>query len=123
MPDSDEPALEDMDLGAVFSALADQHRRRVVLTLLAAPEGAERHCSSFALPVSKATLTHHFRVLRRAGLIHQVNRGNSNMAQLRCSDLEQRFPALIDLLRSEIGTATAAYSPAPHTGSESHTTE
>ncbi|MEV6102967.1 helix-turn-helix domain-containing protein [Nocardia sp. NPDC051981] len=88
-----------MDLGTVFAALADRHRRRVVL---AAPDGTERHCSSFGLPVSKATLTHHFRVLRQAGLIRQVNRGNSNMAQLRRTELQQRFPALIDLLSTEI---------------------
>lgn len=108
MSDSDEPALADMDLGAVFSALADRHRRTVVLTLLAAPDGTERHCSSFGLPVSKATLTHHFRVLRQAGLIRQVNRGNSNMAQLRRAELEQRFPALIELLRTETQTATVS---------------
>lgn len=102
MPDNDEPVVQEMTLGSVFAALAEQHRRRVILTLLAEPEGTERHCSSFELPVSKATLTHHFRVLRRAGLIHQVNRGNSNMAQLRRSDLRQRFPALLELLQAEI---------------------
>ncbi|MFI5779910.1 ArsR/SmtB family transcription factor [Nocardia sp. NPDC051570] len=104
MPNSDEPAPDEMDLGAIFAALADPHRRRVVLTLVAEPDGAERHCSSFGLPVSKATLTHHFRVLRRAGLIRQVDRGNSNMAQLRRADLEGRFPALIELLHNEIRT-------------------
>ncbi|MGW5312176.1 ArsR/SmtB family transcription factor [Nocardia thailandica] len=87
----------------MFAALADGHRRTVVLGLLAAPDGTERTCASFGLPVSKATLTHHFRVLRRAGLIHQVNRGNSNMARLRTADLTARFPALIALLRAEIG--------------------
>lgn len=106
MTDHDEPAPSEMDLGTIFSALADQHRRRVILALLAAPPGAERHCSSFALPVTKATLTHHFRVLRRAGLIRQVNRGNSNMAQLRRPDLEARFPALIALLLDEISTGS-----------------
>ncbi len=105
MSDSDEPAPEAMDLGTIFAALADRHRRRVVLTLLAAPDGTERHCSSFGLPVSKATLTHHFRVLRQAGLIRQVNRGNSNMAQLRRVELQRRFPALIELLRAETHTA------------------
>ncbi|MFX0578676.1 ArsR/SmtB family transcription factor [Nocardia nepalensis] len=101
MPDSAEPTPEEMDLGTVFAALADKHRRRIVLTLLAEPDGTERHCSSFGLPLSKATLTHHFRVLRQAGLIRQVNRGNSNMAQLRRAELAQRFPALIELLRTE----------------------
>ncbi|MCX4629408.1 helix-turn-helix domain-containing protein [Streptomyces sp. NBC_01443] len=104
MPDEDgHPAPEEMDLGDVLSALADGHRRRVILTLLAEPDGTERHCSSFGLPVSKATRTHHFRVLRQAGLVRQVNRGNSNMATLRRADLEQRFPGLLDVLRREAG--------------------
>lgn len=94
-----------MDLGAVLSALADQHRLTVVLALLAETEGAERHCSSFGLPISKATRTHHFRVLRQAGLIRQINRGNSNMAQLRTADLKHRFPGLIELLTTENAAA------------------
>lgn len=113
MPDTTEPAPEDIDLGAVFAALADRHRRRVVLTLLAEPDGTERPCSSFGLPVSKSTLTHHFRVLRQAGLIRQVDRGNSNMAQLRRAELEQRFPALIDLLRAEIRDSADARGRGP----------
>ncbi|GAB3678955.1 ArsR/SmtB family transcription factor [Saccharopolyspora tripterygii] len=107
MTDTDgQPAPSEMQLGAVLAALADSHRRHVVLTLLAEPDGTERHCSSFGLPVSKATRTHHFRVLREAGLIRQVNRGNSNMAQLRRSDLEERFPGLIELLRAEMSDPT-----------------
>ncbi|MGW5379387.1 ArsR/SmtB family transcription factor [Nocardia sp. NPDC003999] len=102
MPGSDQPAPEEMELGSVFAALADRHRRQVILTLLAEPDGTERHCSSFGLPVSKATLTHHFRILRQAGLIRQVDRGNSNMAQLRRAELQHRFPGLIELLRAEI---------------------
>ncbi|WP_067722282.1 ArsR/SmtB family transcription factor [Nocardia yamanashiensis] len=101
MPGDDEPDVADMELGAVLAALADKHRLEVVLGLLADAEGAERHCSSFGLPVSKATRTHHFRVLRQAGLIRQVNRGNSNMAQLRAADLKHRFPGLIEILAGE----------------------
>ncbi|MEC3919035.1 ArsR/SmtB family transcription factor [Nocardia sp. CDC160] len=97
----DEPDVDQLELGPVLAALADQHRLEVVLALLADAEGAERLCSSFGLPVSKATRTHHFRVLRQAGLIRQVNRGNSNMAQLRRVDLAQRFPGLIELLTAE----------------------
>ncbi|WP_107656807.1 ArsR/SmtB family transcription factor [Nocardia suismassiliense] len=113
MPDhDDQPSPAEMDLGAIFAALADRHRRAVVLALLAEPDGTERHCSSFELPVSKATLTHHFRTLRQAGLIRQVNRGNSNMAQLRRAELEQRFPGLMELLRAEVVASDRATDPA-----------
>ncbi len=101
MSDDDQPDPGAIELRAVLSALADKNRLEVVCALLADVDGAERQCSSFGLPVSKATLTHHFRVLRQAGLIRQVNRGNSNMAQLRKAELAARFPGLLELLEAE----------------------
>ncbi|MFJ3879948.1 ArsR/SmtB family transcription factor [Streptomyces sp. NPDC090077] len=110
MPDDEgHPAVEEIELGRVLSALADPLRRRVVRELAAAPEGTARTCASFSLPVSKATVTHHFRTLREAGLIRQVDRGNSRMAGLRRADIETRFPGLLAILTSEpIGDDQAA---------------
>ncbi|MDR7040167.1 MULTISPECIES: ArsR/SmtB family transcription factor [Methylobacterium] len=114
MPDEfGHPAPDEMDLGTIFAALADPLRRQVVLTLAASPD-AVRHCSSFDLPVSKATRTHHFRVLREAGLIHQVDQGNSRSNRLRVAELRQRFPALVDLLLTE---ARSRISPSGDPGS------
>ena len=102
MPDDEgHPGLAEMELGKVLSALADPLRRRVVREMADAPDGEARTCSSFALPVSKATVTHHFRTLRESGLIRQVNRGNSRMATLRRTDIERRFPGLLALLVAE----------------------
>ncbi|WKX68615.1 ArsR/SmtB family transcription factor [Streptomyces sp. P1-3] len=102
MPDGEgHPSVEEIELGPVLSALADPLRRRVVRELAAEPDGAARTCSSFGLPVSKATVTHHFRALREAGLIRQVDRGNSRMASLRRADIEQRFPGLLGIVAAE----------------------
>jgi DNA-binding transcriptional ArsR family regulator len=102
MPDSEgHPDRDEMELGAVLSALADPLRRRVVADLICCPRGHERTCVSFNLPVSKASLTHHFRVLREAGLIRQENRGNSRAATLRREDLEARFPGLLALVAAD----------------------
>lgn len=102
MPDHDgHPALDEIELGPVLAALADPLRRRVVAELARAPAGTERTCASFRLPVSKASLTHHFRVLREAGLIRQVDRGNSRAACLRRDDIEARFPGLLALVARE----------------------
>ncbi|MFC9245987.1 ArsR/SmtB family transcription factor [Streptomyces sp. NPDC057136] len=104
MPDDEgHPAVEEIELGKVLSALADPLRRRVVRELALAPDGTARTCSSFALPVSKATVTHHFRTLREAGLVRQVNRGNSRMAGLRRSEIEACFPGLLAILTAETG--------------------
>ncbi|MCR6498228.1 helix-turn-helix domain-containing protein [Shinella sp. CPCC 101442] len=95
------PAEHEIVLGAVLSALADPLRRRVVTELAQAPAGTARTCASFELPVSKATLTHHFRVLRESGLIRQVDRGNSRAATLRREEIDRRLPGLLDLVAAE----------------------
>lgn len=92
------PEPEEMRLEAVLGALADPLRRRVVTTLIDEAEGTARTCASFELGVSKSTLTHHFRILREAGLIWQVDRGNSRKVTLRRPEIEQRFPGLLELL-------------------------
>ncbi|MCU1644134.1 MAG: putative HTH-type transcriptional regulator yczG [Nocardia sp.] len=99
MPDTEgHPEVNEIELVDVFAALADPLRLKVVRDLLAEPDGVERHCTSFGLPVSKSTRSHHFKVLREAGLIRQVDRGNSRMATLRRADLETRFPGLLSSL-------------------------
>lgn len=96
-PELPHPATGDIDLSAVLAALADPMRRRVVLELAQDPD-TERLCASFDLPVAKSTRTHHWRVLREAGLVWQRDAGNRLMMQLRHDDLEQRFPGLLDAL-------------------------
>lgn len=95
------PDRDDMQLGDVLSALADPHRRQVIAALARLPADTERTCASFNLPMSKASLTHHFRVLRHAGLIRQVDRGNSRTTKLRHEDIEARFPGLLTIVATE----------------------
>src|SRR3954471_10230748 len=91
-----------MDLGKVFRALADDSRRRVVAELAADPEDRERACGSFDLPVKKAARTHHFRVLREAGLIMQRDHGNGSAVSLPRQDIERHLPGLLQLLSEEL---------------------
>ena len=90
------PTRDELEIGKVLSALADPHRRHVVLTLLTEPAGAERTCTSFNLPVSKGTSTFHFRVLREAGLTYDLSYGNRKGVSLRKDDVDARFPGLLD---------------------------
>lgn len=107
MPDAEgHPAPEEMDLGKIFSALADPMRRQVVVALAREPEEAPKACTTFRLPVAKATRTHHFRVLREAGLIFQVDRGNGRFSTLRRAELDRRFPGLLDLVLREAARET-----------------
>ncbi|MFI2187679.1 ArsR/SmtB family transcription factor [Streptomyces sioyaensis] len=90
----EHPDRADIRLAEVLHALADPMRLRIV-RVLAAAEG-ELNCADIELPVSKSTCTHHFRVLREHGVIHQLYRGTAKMNGLRRDDLEELFPGLID---------------------------
>jgi DNA-binding transcriptional ArsR family regulator len=98
------PARADLDLPTVLHALSDPQRLRIVAAL--AERGEPCSCGSFGLDVSKSTLTHHFRVLREAGLINQQLAGTSKLNSLRREDLEERFPGLLDaVLASTLAAA------------------
>lgn len=96
-----EPPRDAMDLGAVLSAIADPLRRQVIQELVLSEDGVERTCASFGLPVSKSTRSHHFRVLREAGLVKQVDHGNFSGVTLRRADIQERFPGLLELISAE----------------------
>jgi DNA-binding transcriptional ArsR family regulator len=87
------PARDEIELASVLAALSDPMRLAVVMALA---EGRERTCKSIDLPVVKSTCTHHFRVLREAGVIRQRHEGTSRMNSLRRADLDERFPGLLD---------------------------
>jgi DNA-binding transcriptional ArsR family regulator len=88
------PGQHELDLAAVLHALSDPMRLRIVAELAAA--GGERACNSFNLPIVKSTCTHHFKVLREAGLIRQRVVGTSRVSSLRREDVDERFPGLLD---------------------------
>jgi DNA-binding transcriptional ArsR family regulator len=69
-------------------------------------------CIAFELPVSKSTSTHHFRVLREAGVIRQYYEGTSRMSCLRTEDLGARMPGLLEavLRAAHIAEGDAAAS-------------
>jgi len=87
-----EPPPEGIELAAVLHALSDPLRLRIVARLAG---GEECPCGSFELPVGKSTCTHHLRVLREAGVIHQRCAGKTRLNSLRRAELEARFPGLL----------------------------
>jgi DNA-binding transcriptional ArsR family regulator len=87
------PRREDIRIEAVFHALSDPVRLEIVRALAASEEG--RACGTLGLTVSKSTASHHFRVLREAGVIVQREDGRKRLNELRRDDLDARFPGLL----------------------------
>ncbi|MBG0814823.1 helix-turn-helix transcriptional regulator [Planomonospora sp. ID82291] len=88
------PDVRTITLQQVLDALVDPVRRSIVTQLRDAP--ADLRCGGFDLPVSTSTATHHFRVLREAGLIRQYYVGASRMNTLRSDEVDEVFPGLLD---------------------------
>src|SRR5215208_1037940 len=86
------PERDELELSAVLHALSDPVRLKIVAALAS---DAEQACASFDVPVTKSTCTHHFKVLREAGVIHQRQEGTRRVNTLREADLEARFPGLL----------------------------
>src|SRR5215207_4130521 len=90
-----QPSSDEIALSAVMGALADPVRVAIVRTLA---EQGETVCGTLELGVSKATRSHHFRVLRESGLTNTRVEGTRRHVSLRRDDLEARFPGLLDAL-------------------------
>jgi DNA-binding transcriptional ArsR family regulator len=93
MTDMDHPTRDQLELPAVLHALSDPVRLRMVRHL--AGSEAECSCKSLDVPVTKSTATHHFKVLREAGIIQQRQHGTARLNTLRTEDLEARFPGVL----------------------------
>jgi DNA-binding transcriptional ArsR family regulator len=91
------PAIREVPLHAVMQAMSDPCRLTIVHELLR-EKGRAIACNEVRLDVSKATRSHHFDVLRAAGIIFTEMNGTKCMTSLRRKDLEQRFPGLLTLI-------------------------
>lgn len=88
------PALEDITLESVLYALADPTRLAIIRKLTS--RGCPTNCQTAApdnLP--KSTQSHHYQVLREAGLIRSERRGTEVVNTLRCGEIEGKFPGLV----------------------------
>ena len=100
MKDYSHPRLENISLPMVLQALADPCRLKIVRELLKA-KGGELACSEVPLDVAKATRSHHFDVLREAGVIQARPEGTKCMTSVRKRELARRFPGLLKLILAE----------------------
>ena len=87
-----EPTTAELELTAVLYALSDATRLQIVRSLASAGEIA---CGYFDIDMPKSSLSHHFRVLRNAGVITTRKEGTALLNRLRRSDLDERFPGLL----------------------------
>lgn len=98
MKEYHHPALDSVTLPDVMQALSDPARISIVRHLLDEAEGHAFACNEFPMKVSKATRSHHFQILREAGLIQTRVEGTKCMTSLRRDEIQERFPGLLDVI-------------------------
>lgn len=97
----------------ILHALSDPVRASIFAEI--AGSDCSQSCSSFltvsAKAVPKSTLSHHFKVLREAGLIRSERSGIEVRNSSRCEEIDARFPGLLHSVlsayRIQLGGATA----------------
>lgn len=100
------PAIEDVALEDVMHALSDPFRLDVVRRL--AKKG-EANCAELGGDRPKSSMSHHFRVLKDAGLIAVRTEGVTHVNTLRRAEMDRRFPGLLDaVLRAKTGAGKKA---------------
>jgi DNA-binding transcriptional ArsR family regulator len=84
----------ETELTTVLHALGDPLRLAIVREL---DSDGTRACGTFDhLGVGRPTLSHHFKVLREAGLIETHAEGQRRLNTLRRDEIDERFPGLLD---------------------------
>ena len=89
-----------MPLSSIFDALSDPARLEIIQYLI---ENDELSCGACKTTLSKSTMSHHFKVLREAGLIQRREEGKIHFISIRVKEIEGRLPGFLDLLRSMKG--------------------
>ena len=90
------PKDEELRAGtSAFAALGDPTRRRILKMLRSGSKTAGEIAEAFHL--TKPTLSHHFRVLRSAGLVRSERRGTSIVYTLQTNVLEDLATELFEL--------------------------
>ncbi|NEQ53728.1 MAG: helix-turn-helix transcriptional regulator [Leptolyngbya sp. SIO3F4] len=87
------PDTSQITLSEVLYALGDPVRLKIVKTIAQKGEQACRSCGGDE--IAKSTLSHHFKILREAGIIHTEKVGTQHLNSLRTDELEARFPGVL----------------------------
>jgi DNA-binding transcriptional ArsR family regulator len=87
------PKIEEVDLIDILYALSDPTRVEIVLTL--DQKGRAMTCGELVIDRPKSSMSHHFKILRGAGLVETLIKGTEHINSLRLAELEKRFPGVL----------------------------
>ena len=93
------PSAEDFTLERIFQALSDPVRLDIVRHL---SRVTETTCGELDGGRPKSSMSHHFRILREAGLVQTRVAGTVHQNTLRRAELDSRFTGLLDAILKQM---------------------
>lgn len=96
--DMTHPEPDEIRLERILYALSDELRLSIVRQLA---RNGPASCAALDRGRAKSTMSHHFRVLREAGVVRTRAEGVTHMNELRQAELDRRFPGLLPAILSE----------------------
>jgi len=85
--------MDQVELTDIMYALSDPTRLEIVGRL--ANAGRKMTCGELDLNRPKSSMSHHFKILRAAGLVETLIEGTEHMNSLRVEEIEQKFPGIL----------------------------
>ncbi|GMA24509.1 transcriptional regulator [Luteimicrobium album] len=102
-----EPPVAELTLTTVLAALADPVRLTLLRVIADAGDGPIDcgDCAAAAPDItrSESTISHHYKVLRDAGITRTHKQGRHRIIEIRRGDVEARFPGLLDAVLAAPG--------------------
>lgn len=100
---------------AILHALSDPVRVEIFTQLMNAE--CTQNCTAFLnvgpTPLPKSTLSHHFKILREAGLVHSERRGVELQNRTRCVEFKPKFGGLVGEILEAYKRERKGQTPAP----------
>ncbi|MFD8496877.1 ArsR/SmtB family transcription factor [Amycolatopsis sp. NPDC059657] len=93
-----QPPREALEIVTLLQALADPVRLELVRALRDGDGPCPCGLEAYDVDISAPTLSHHWRVLREAGVTTTFTEGRKRWVELRTEDVHARFPGLLDAI-------------------------
>ena len=87
------PPIDQVDMTDIMHALSDPTRLEIIRCL--ASKHQPMTCGELVLDRPKSSMSHHFKILRSAGLVRTVIEGTEHMNSLRLAEIEKKFPNVL----------------------------
>jgi DNA-binding transcriptional ArsR family regulator len=105
MKQYDHPCVAELTVTQILHALSDPFRLSIVRSLAALQP---QPCAPLQGGRPKSSVSHHFAVLRAAGLVRTEVVGVTHMNSLREQELNDRFPGLLAAILAACATESSA---------------